>query len=624
MVKNLKLSSKIFCGFALIMVFLSIVAYMGFKGLSDVVSSVDKADDVNRIVKIILETRRQEKNYIIRGEASYIQRVEDNIKSLVEQAADTKTKFKHAANQDQMTQVTDAAMSYIHFFREFVDLNNRKVEEVNLLRATMTQVFDQCNLIRSELTEKGFGGKVPLPGTDMSGLEYSGYAGTGRLIELLFETIRNEKEFIVSGNDSQWSDKVNSGLSEILDASANLRAGLHQDAAIQAINTVISLVNAYGEAFNRYAAIVNDQQAVDREMVDAARGVSNLCSEARADQKSQMEQQISSARTVILTGTIVAIVLGCLFSVLITRLITKPLNAVIQGLNEGALQVASASGEISSAGQSLAEGASEQAASIEETSASMEELSAMTKNNAGHARKAHALVKDSYLTISEANESMEHLIHSMDDITTASKQTSKIIKTIDDIAFQTNLLALNAAVEAARAGEAGSGFAVVADEVRNLAMRAAAAAKDTAALIEGTVKQVNTGSEIVSATHQAFRRVAESSGKIENLVSEISEASLEQSKGIEQVTIAISEMDKVVQQNAANSEESAAAAEQMNGQAEQLRDYVGDLMILVTGKSVYRCRETAFIAKGMPSPEKKQLLSSGHIAIGMHRGIPAC
>ena len=193
-------------------------------------------------------------------------------------------------------------------------------------------------------------------------------------------------------------------------------------------------------------------------------------------------------------------------------------------------------------------------------------------------------MKEANQVVKTADESMDQLIASMEDISKASEETQKIIKTIDEIAFQTNLLALNAAVEAARAGEAGAGFAVVAEEVRNLAMRSADAAKNTAELIEGTVKKVNDGSKLVTTTNDAFSQVAQSSAKVGDLVAEISGASKEQSAGIEQVNIAISEMDKVVQQNAANAEESASASEEMNAQAEQLRDYVGDLMMMVTGK----------------------------------------
>lgn len=288
-------------------------------------------------------------------------------------------------------------------------------------------------------------------------------------------------------------------------------------------------------------------------------------------------------RNVILIATGIFLAITLLGVLWFARGITLPINRIIDGLNEGSNQVAAASSQVSSSSQSLAEGASEQAASIEETSSSMEEMSSMTKKNAENAAHADGLMKEANQVVTQANQSMEKLTVSMADISKASEDTSKIIKTIDEIAFQTNLLALNAAVEAARAGEAGAGFAVVADEVRNLAMRAAEAAKNTAQLIEGTVKKISAGSQLVSTTNEAFKKVSESSSKVGSLVSEISEASREQSNGIDQVNIAISEMDKVVQQNAANAEESASASEEMNAQAEQLKSYVGDLVMIITG-----------------------------------------
>lgn len=267
------------------------------------------------------------------------------------------------------------------------------------------------------------------------------------------------------------------------------------------------------------------------------------------------------------------------------RSISKPISRVAEGLNEGAEQVAAASGEVSSSSQSLAEGASEQAAALEETSSSLEEMASMTRQNADNANQANTLMAEMSRIVKESNVAMEQLDSSMKDISSASEETSKIIKTIDEIAFQTNLLALNAAVEAARAGEAGAGFAVVADEVRNLAIRAADAAKNTTNLIEGTIKKIKEGTEQVTKAGEAFHLVAASTGKMGELVEEVAAASNEQAQGIDQISKAVAEMDKVVQQNAANAEESAAASEQLNAQAEQMKSYVRDLVEVIGGSN---------------------------------------
>ncbi len=265
------------------------------------------------------------------------------------------------------------------------------------------------------------------------------------------------------------------------------------------------------------------------------------------------------------------------------RSISHPIDRIIVELNGAADQFASASSQVSSSSQQLAEGASEQAAAIEETSSSLEEMSSMTKQNANNSTQANQLMTGTSETVSRAGQSMERLSASMGEISRASEETSKIIKTIDEIAFQTNLLALNAAVEAARAGDAGAGFAVVADEVRNLALRAAEAAKNTANLIEGTVKKVKEGFELVGKTEQEFRDVAVSVGRSNELVGEITAASHEQAQGIEQINKAVIEMDKVVQQAAASAEESASASEEMNSSAEQMKQYVRELKTLVGG-----------------------------------------
>ena len=294
-----------------------------------------------------------------------------------------------------------------------------------------------------------------------------------------------------------------------------------------------------------------------------------------------------------------------------SRRLSEPIYRIIDGLNEGADQVAAAASQVSSASQTLAAGSSEQAASLEETSASLEQMSSMTKLNADNSVQANVLMQEASTSVQSASVSMAELTASMADILKASEETSRIVKTIDEIAFQTNLLALNAAVEAARAGEAGAGFAVVADEVRNLALRAAEAAKNTSGLIEGTSKKIREGSEYVNKSNVVFSRVAESTVKIGDLIGEIAAASSEQARGIEQVNIAVSEMDKVTQQNAATAEESASASEEMHAQAEQMKGMVNELVAIVGGESK---RSVGTTERQMPGTRRRPSSSKSLVA----------
>jgi len=301
--------------------------------------------------------------------------------------------------------------------------------------------------------------------------------------------------------------------------------------------------------------------------------------------RAPLDQEIAQADNAFLKigGAIIGILLLllCGGGWFLLRSVTRPISRAVEGLAEGSDQVASASSQVATASQQLSAGASEQAAAMEETSSSLEEMASMTRQNAENSTQADQLMKRIHQIVKQANESITQLEGSMGDISRASQETQKIIKTIDEIAFQTNLLALNAAVEAARAGEAGAGFAVVADEVRNLAMRAAQAAKDTASLIDGTVKTVRGGSELVDRSTKEFAEVAASISKVAELIGEITAASVEQAQGISQINQALSQSESVVQQNAAHAEESAAASEEMSAQAQQMKEYVGNLMDLV-------------------------------------------
>ncbi|MCG8553430.1 MAG: methyl-accepting chemotaxis protein [Desulfobacterales bacterium] len=301
-----------------------------------------------------------------------------------------------------------------------------------------------------------------------------------------------------------------------------------------------------------------------------------------------MQKQSEGKIKTLLTTQMAVVGIGIImiiFSTLIIIRINRKLKDITLALNSAAEQVNDGSGAIANSSNLLAEGASSQAASIEETSSALTELASMTDNNAHNSKQADALMQDAESVVKSTNTSMENFTASMKNIIHASKETSNIIKTIDEIAFQTNLLALNAAVEAARAGEAGAGFAVVADEVRNLALGAADAARNTSTLIEQTIQHVDKGGALLASTNKEFGSVLEKTGDAVSMIAEIASASEQQSEGISQITDAVCELDKVVQENAALAEESAGASEEMNGQAIKLKEIVKDIMTLTGSKN---------------------------------------
>ncbi|MDM2935760.1 methyl-accepting chemotaxis protein [Citrobacter sp. Cu233] len=282
----------------------------------------------------------------------------------------------------------------------------------------------------------------------------------------------------------------------------------------------------------------------------------------------------------------------------------QSLISTVTAVRNSSESIHTGAAEISSGNNDLSSRTEQQAASLEETAASMEQLTATVKQNTDNAKQATQLAKNASDTAARGGRVVDTVVHTMSEIADSSQQIAQITNVIDSIAFQTNILALNAAVEAARAGEQGRGFAVVAGEVRTLASRSAQAAKEIKALIDNSTHCVGMGSQQVSDAGKTMAEIVAAVTRVTDIMGEIASASEEQSRGIEQVSLAVSQMDSVTQQNAALVEESAAAAASLEQQAEQLRQAVAVFRI-TREKAVSGARKPPQV-----SPRQERIVST--------------
>jgi methyl-accepting chemotaxis protein len=438
------------------------------------------------------------------------------------------------------------------------------------------------------------------------------------MTKCVYEIIGDMKEMVMIDNPAKV-EEINKEITDLraaydakskeIEKIASSEAGAAQQEKIKEElskarplnNKVIELIKANNreEAAKVYE---NEADPVDDAWLAAMKEAIDMQNESNTKEAANATAENQRTILIVIILGSVTIIAGIVIAVFITRSITKPVKNIVIDLTEGAQQVAAASGQLSATSQQLAEGNSEQASSIEETSSTLEESASMVSQNSENTRQAAILAAQTKASSDKGNNDMHDMMNSMNEIKKSSDQIAKIIKVIDDIAFQTNMLALNAAVEAARAGDAGMGFAVVAEEVRNLAQRSAQAAKDTAAIIESNITLSENGVSVAKKVGESLAEITVQAKKVNELMDEIAAASQEQSQGISQINKAISQMEAVTQQNAANAEESASASEELNAQAGNLREIVQQLVILVDGKAAETYTH-ASVNNSKPSPK---------------------
>ncbi len=594
--KNLRLAMKLALGFGVVLALTALLAALSWNGLSNVLDRVDKSDAMNEIIRLGLESRRQEKNFQIRRDQKSQEAVAKAVAEIIAVAEKYKAKFEVAKNREQMDQVLTATKAYDTAFKGFVEkekarMATQKTMGEAALRATkVAEEMDANQSAQLAADIRGKSGQAAVEariGTASEAAKVAQRITATRVIVMYY---------IQTGSDDYLNKARDLG-KELLSRVANLKGRFTKPADVAQADAILAEIDFYMKGLESYAQAVKQQNEMEAQLIQSAREMQKVCESTREAIKTLMFGEIALSRTVLITSALLALILGTLAALFITRAISGPVNkgldfakkladgnldvridvdqkdevgalaaaltamasrlrSVVLQVNASAESVASGSQELSASSETLSQGATEQAASVEEISSSVEEMAANIRQNADNAMQTESLARKSADDARLGGQAVTQTVAAM-------RQIVEKIGFIEEIARQTNLLALNAAIEAARAGEHGKGFAVVAAEVRKLAERSGAAAGEIGQLSTASLAVAEKAGGMLSTIVPDIERTSE-------LVQEISAACREQTTGADQVNKAIQQLDQVIQQNASASEETASTSEELAGQAQRL------------------------------------------------------